>query len=211
MSERLPSDDDDRRHASEFGNMPDVHITHRLIGQIAREFSQKMLELAEAQRAMVETQRVIVEHLSAVYKAKPEDQSEPVPLPRRFLIDAWNTYAGFRADMLARQREVAGSVRSVQKQTLANKVGGDTVKNISRVMTHYWLPLDLWPPSRWPEQQPSYPPLKRVRATRATLAIAGLAGTRVLLDVASDGKLDNVVRLCRLVTPVMHVAALHLH
>jgi len=172
--------------------------------------SQALVQLSEETRKLSENQLSIVEQLTYL-RHKPEDQPEPEE--RRFLIDAWNTYSGFRADMITRQNSVSSNVRTICKETLANQVGGDTVKNISRAMKHYWLPLNLWPPTRWPELAPSHPPLKATRrgalAVVATPPAIGLG--RVLLDIASDGKLDGVIRMCHMLAPATHVAMIHAH
>jgi|SRR5215472_792592 len=134
--------------------------------------------------------------------------------PPRFLIDAWNTYEGFREDMIKREKKVPATVKTIWKQTLANDVGGDTVKTITRVMDRYHLTKktgtkDYWPPTTWPKKEP---PARGTRSSKAALLVAGIGSVRTLLDYASDGKLDGAVSWCRVTTTLgqpAHLLSLH--
>ena len=133
----------------------------------------------------------------------PRDSAKP-PKPIRFQIPEWRTYAGFRADMQRREQiqlelqRRNGRIQPITKELLAGQRGvggGDSVRSITRAMKFYGLdPLANWPPSAWPEEQPA----KRPRDLHSLAAAALLPAIPLLLDVISDGRLNHVVSVSRM-------------
>lgn len=147
-------------------------------------------------------------------KLKPADDAQGVlpvlgevgvvtPKVPHYVNSEWRTYAGFRRNMQRREQiardnmKANGRVQEISKELLAKQQGGDSVRNISRVMVHYGLdPETHWPPSTWPEEQPhgaaKHP---RARDIYTLVAAAMLPAVPLLFDVVSDGRLNHAVRL----------------
>jgi hypothetical protein len=104
-------------------------------------------------------------------------------------IEEWNHgYKSFRAYVL--KKYTPGTSKSV----FAGQIGV-TERTFNRAMNYFHLPSRLWPPDLWPATMPAEaPPSRLKRVVKA--AILGYFA----LDV-SDGKLDGVIHLCRLLHP----------
>ena len=167
----------------------DEQRVKRLIGEAmpVTELARIAAEAAAAAtRAALE---VMLEHLPG--RASP---SEPLPAQENkthwtALKDEWDTYDGFRADMQQRQKQCGDQCT---KADLASGIGCHP-RTITRVMEHYHLPARLWPPSRWPARQPSAKPTQSKLPHMASLA-AGIPSTWWVLDLLSDGRVDDIIR-----------------
>lgn len=166
----------------------------RLIDQLIESHET----LARSHELLVQSHQVLADAVAAKLRAVSNGVGKRPSQPS---IHEWRTYEGFRDDMRHREREwnrhnrrADGTHPSVTKKALAGQSGGDSDRTISRTMDRYHLdPLRDWPPSSWPDHPPEMQPsLPHLVTTAAIFAGA------VLLDVMTDGRLDGVVRICKL-------------
>lgn len=82
---------------------------------------------------------------------QPPSSSPPVKVNPNRSFTEWETYAGFRAHILANYH---GQERTV----LADEIGINPITLRRRMHAFGLEPLrDFWPPTRWPEQEPTHP------------------------------------------------------
>jgi hypothetical protein len=118
----------------------------------------------------------------------------------------WRDYARFRTIMCAHEQEIRHPADHVNalgngrltKWRMAEHIGVNP-KTITRAQEFHRLnPRRDWPPSKWPEQErPKQLHLSDSTRASASLA-AGLGFAWGALDFLSDGKMDGIVNVCRL-------------
>lgn len=150
--------------------------------------------LSQSQESLARSQEYLIELAHQIATIKNDNGVEQsTPQPRGSVIAAWRTYPGFRADMIRREREVAPHVEGpVSLLSLANQVGGDSVRSIERQMRKYHLnPRKDWPPSTWPEEEPS----ASLSIGHQLALVAASVAITIMLDAYNDGRIDGIFHL----------------
>ncbi|HYW89624.1 MAG TPA: hypothetical protein VFB50_17760 [Chloroflexota bacterium] len=183
-------------------------------------------KLVDAVHHLVETNHLLLARqlglpepgLLPAFDEPLELEAAPRPLPH-FWIEAWNTYDGLVRDLRAREAALPKGTRCTRKAITSN-TGGDTLRTLNRALDYWHLTSrtglrTYWPPSIFPDTEPPARPENQSIANKAAMLLAGFGASRVLLDVASDGKLDGAVAWCRVFGPLLQhpirIGMLHLH
>jgi hypothetical protein len=124
-----------------------------------------------------------------VAKVANAAQAEPVLPKHHWAIEEWNHgYEAFRAHIVRKYKP------GTSKPVFAGSIGL-TERTLNRAMSYFHLPSRLWPPDQWPKTMPPEVPPSRLKRVLKAMIFGYLA-----LDV-SDGKLDGVIHLCRVLHP----------
>jgi hypothetical protein len=177
----------------------DVAPSISMVNEMARIWSEGQRELISLSRERSNHRALPPPPLVLPPEAdgKPESQS---------IIAAWRIYEAFRADMIHREQVWRAQHEHLPALRLeigmlaghSGKRSGDSEKSMKRQMRKYHLdPARDWPPSIWPEHEPTAFGIGEVH--RLSFAAAVPIAFYLVMDALGDGRLNGIWDTLRLI------------
>ena len=190
------------------------------INELTKQVAEQTKRLADQAAAMRELQEhkdettatAVAAAIEAVFRQLHLFKSEVDQQPEEEREDRcpggypeWQTWKGFRDYMVEREERL--NLLKLGKGDVAELIGCDP-KTISRAMFWHGLRPKQWPPSTWPLKAPPRPkPKPKPKTNSVTItdlhpALVAIGLGYAFIDIATDGKLNGVVRL-------LHACGIH--
>ena len=183
-----------------------IRAQHAIDGDFRKTFMTEGIELMRQFLAWFEQTRGVSGD------AKPEPRvvdTEVLHKPGKLAHSEWATYTGFRDYFCALEERCKGPMRlrpeQVTKERLASMAGVHP-RTINRRMHDWGLdPTRDWPPCEtWPQHPLSKNGQGQLFDIGHKLCAMAAAGFLAVLDLSTDGKVDYLIHVCKLVVQEVH-------